>query len=212
MAWTSPKAAGGRPGLGPIPTLVDRRRSIETVTRDRSGAISLGVCRPPAAHLIPVTPQRPSASPSASSPTLDGSSKPLDQASRYQDAEGESGRARRAWFRVPVEVPVRFLTASGRWEVGATANLSAGGLLLCCRCLPGPGLEQLIRDHIEVSVELQLPDGPLRLTGQVIWGGPPEHGSPWFRLGMSFVAPTQEQQAAVEAFLKGQVTNTRPLA
>ncbi len=101
------------------------------------------------------------------------------------------GEGRRQYRRYALELPVRCRLGDPAGEssqnlLGHTLNMSEEGLALVLPVPLAPGAE--------VTVLLDLPEGPAVAEGTVVWGGPAGHGEEGRRHGVRIrnMSPTHE--------------------
>ena len=117
------------------------------------------------------------------------------------------GVDKRVFFRLPLEMPVRFRLENATnevWREGKTANLSSGGMLLQTARLEPEEKDRIVGDQVSVLVELALPgvSVPLRTLAQAMWAEDPDGPEDMTRIGFRFKDLGQTEQAWIHGLLE----------
>ena len=117
------------------------------------------------------------------------------------------GVDKRVFFRLPLEMPVRFKLEKATdeaWREGMTANISAGGMLLQTGRLEPEEKDRIVGDQVSVLVELALPgvSVPLRTLAHAMWAEDPDGPDELTRIGFRFKDLGDTEQAWIHGLLE----------
>ena len=118
---------------------------------------------------------------------------------------------RRAFFRLPTSMPVKFrLLNSGASLQGTAINLSAGGMLLESSELKDCAAELAVSQEDSVEVVFSLEDqGEMTTKGRAVWLEEDVRGRV-HRIGLKFSKMDPAQSAAIERYVQARCSGARP--
>ncbi len=115
----------------------------------------------------------------------------------------------RVFYRLSIRLPVSYQLAHGgavpTGGAGSTLNLSAGGMLLQTSQPEETVVDDLLKDHRRIELEMHLGGRQLNILSRLVWLEPTGTGGDDCTMGLRFLdLDTQEQEHIWEFVLQNK--------
>ncbi len=115
----------------------------------------------------------------------------------------------RVFYRLSIRLPVSYQLAHGgvvpMGGTGSTLNLSAGGMLLHTSQPEETVVDELLKDHSRIELEMHLGGRQLNILSRLVWLEPTDSGGDDCQMGLRFLdLDTQEQEHIWEFVLQNK--------